>query len=126
MRTFAMTIAVLAIAATAAVAAENHKHESRHGGIVVGSGHHDLEIVAKDGLLELHVNGEDGKSEDIKDAKATAAVLSGGKKEDVQLAPTGANVMKGAGAFTATKGTVIIVTLTMPGHAPEQSRIKLD
>lgn len=126
MRIFATAIAVLAITASAAISAEDHKHQGQHGGVVVESGHHHLEIVAKDGVLEVYVNGEDGKPEDVKDAKASAAILSGGKKVDVQLAPSGENVLKGGGAFTAAKGTVIIVTLTMLEHEPEQARVKLD
>ncbi|MGQ0456276.1 MAG: hypothetical protein ACT4OU_04355 [Hyphomicrobium sp.] len=112
--------------ATPVHAADKHSHAGRHGGKLVESGHHHVEIVAKDGVLEIHVNDEDGKPEDIKDARATAAVLSDGKKEDVILVPDPGNFLKGSGSFKAGKGTTIVVTLTMPGHKPEQSRIKLD
>ena len=61
MRSLTIAIAVLAITASAVISAENHKHEGQHGGVVVESGHHHLEIVANDGVLEVHVNGEDGK-----------------------------------------------------------------
>ncbi len=114
------------LAVSPAVAEEKHSHDGKHGGKIVESGHHHLEIVAKDGVLEVHVNGEDGKPEDIKDAKATAAVLSEGKKEDIALAADPANFLKGTGTFKASKGTTIVVTLTMPGHDPEQSRLKID
>jgi hypothetical protein len=103
-----------------------HDHNGKRGGKVVESGHHHLEILAKDGTLEVYVNGEDGNPEDVKDAKATAAVLSGGKKEDIILAADPGNFLKGSGTFKAEKGTTIVLTLTMPGHEPEQSRIKLD
>ncbi len=82
--------------------------------------------MAKDGSLEVYVEGEDGQPEDVKDAAATATILSGGKKADIQLAPDAGNVLKGAGSFTAGKGTTIVITLTMPGHKPEQARVKLD
>lgn len=126
MKTIQAALAVLFLGSIAAIADEDHNHESKHGGVVVESGHHVLEIVAADGSLQLHVAGEDGKPEDVKDAKATAAILSGGKKEDVVLAPAEPNFLKGTGAFKAAKGTVIIVTLSMPGHDPEQVRVKLD
>jgi hypothetical protein len=117
----------LVLAASPAIAKDkNHSHEGKHGGKMVDSGHHHLEIVAKDGILEVHVNDEDGKPEDIKDAKATAAILAEGKKEDIILVADPANFLKGAGAFKAAKGTTVVVTLTMPGHDPEQSRLKID
>lgn len=116
----------LAIAVGSTYAADDRHHNGKHGGKVVESGHHHVEVVAKDGAIEVYVEDEDGKPEDIKNAKATAAVLSEGKKEDVSLAADPANVLKGAGTFKAVKGTTIVVTLTMPGHKPEQARIKLD
>ncbi|MEQ1716577.1 MAG: hypothetical protein ABL907_11425 [Hyphomicrobium sp.] len=124
-------LAALAFSITPAGSAEDHKsdghhHDGKHGGKVVESGHHHVEIVAKDGSLEVYVNGEDGKAEDISSAKATAAVLSDGKKVDITLAADPENFLKGTGTFKASKGATIVVTLTMPGHTPEQSRIKLD
>jgi hypothetical protein len=131
-RTALLTVAfvTLSVSLSPAMAGDDkghgHTHNGTHGGKMVDSGHHHLEIVAKDGVLEVHVNSEDGKPEDIKDAKATAAVLSDGTKEDITLVADPANMLKGTGSFKASKGTTIVVTLTMPGHDPEQSRIKLD
>jgi hypothetical protein len=104
----------------------SHSHDGKHGGKVVESGHHHLEVVAKDGAIEIYVEGEDGKPEDVKEAKAKATILSDGKKEDVILSPDSTNALKGTGAFKAVKGTTIVVTLTMPGHKPEQTRVVLD
>jgi hypothetical protein len=109
-----------------AQAGDEHDHAGQHGGKIVESGHHNLEIVAKDGSLEIYVTGEDGKPEDVTQAKATAAVLSEGKKIDLTLAPQSPAMLKGTGSFVASSGTIIVVTLTMPDHHPEQSRIKLD
>ena len=113
-------------AATPAGAHGKAPHAGKNGGKVVESGHHHVEIVAKDGTLDVYVVGEDGKPEDVQKAKATAAVLSDGKKVDVTLSPDPANVLEGTGAFKAGKGTTIVVTLTMPDHKPEQIRVKLD
>lgn len=103
-----------------------HEHSGKHGGMIAESGHHHVELVAKDGSLELHVEGEDGKPEDIKDAKATAAVLADGKKEDITLTPDAGNFLKGTGTFKVSKGATVVVTLTMPDHQPEQARFKLE
>lgn len=119
-------LGMMIIAAQPVLAEGEHTHAGKHGGKVVESGHHHIEVVAKDGVLELFVEGDDGKSEDVKDAKAKATVLSEGKKAEITLAPDPANSLKGTGSFKASKGTVIVVTLTMPGHDPEQARIKLD
>ena len=125
-RLFSILVAALAVAAAPALAAEDHDHSSKHGGVIAESGHHHLEIVARDGMLEIYVDGEDGKPEEVAGAKAAAVVLSEGKKVDVALAPGAGNVLKGTGSFKAGSGTTIVITLTMPDHAPEQTRIKLD
>lgn len=121
-------IAVAAMLMAAPVAAhEGHKHDAgSNGGKFVENGHHKLEVVAKDGTLEVFVTGEDGSPEETVGAKASAVILSGGKKSEVTLAPVEGNLLKGTGPFTAGKGTTIVLTLTMPGHKPEQSRVKLD
>jgi hypothetical protein len=118
------TFAVL-LASLSPAAAQDHDHGAKFGGKLVESGHHHLEIVAKDGVLEVHVSGEEGEPEDVAAAKATATVLSEGKPSTVQLAPEG-GVLKGTGSFKAVKGTTIVITLTMPDHKPEQARVTLD
>lgn len=125
LKTLFASLALVMLAAAPALADAGHGHSAKHGGKVVESGHHHLEVVVKDGSLEVFVDSEDGKPEDVKDAKATATVLSEGKKEDITLAPGGAS-LKGTGGFKAAKGTTVVITLTMPGHKPEQARVKLD
>lgn len=105
---------------------EAHDHEAKHNGIVVHSGHHHLELVATGGTLDLYVTHEDGKEEDVSAAKATATVLADGKTEVVTLAPATGNALKGSGSFNAAKGTTVVVSLTLPGHATEQARFKID
>ena len=116
---------VLALASPALAEGE-HSHAGKHGGKIVDTGHHHMEIVVKDGSLEVYLAHEDGDAEDIKDAKAKATILSEGQKQEIDLVPDPANFLKGSGTFKAVKGTTIVVTLTMPGHKPEQARIKLD
>lgn len=121
-----LALALLLAAATPVFSGEAHDHKGKHGGKVVHSGHHNLEIVVADGALEVHVTHEDGTPQDVKNAKATAVVLSEGKKQDVTLTPGGTNVLKGTGEFKAPKGTTVVVTLTMPDHEPEQVRVEVD
>jgi hypothetical protein len=124
LKRFAIGLAALAMSTGLAAAADEHEHAAKHGGVVVHSGHHVLELVAKGGTLELYITGEDGP-EEIGEAKATATVLADGKTEKVTLAPEG-EVLKGGGSFNAGKGTTVVVSLTMPGHEAEQARFKLD
>ena len=99
---------------------------AKHGGKVAQtSGHHFLELVVKDGSMDLHVLHEDGEAQNVDGAKGTAVILSGGQKEQISLTPSG-SVLTGAGSFQDTPGTVVVVTLTMPKHKPEQARFVLD
>lgn len=98
-----------------------HDHKPMHGGKVVEVSDHHLELVAKDGTLTLHVRDEKDKPEAVKDAKATATVLSGGKQEVVTLTP-GSTSLSGKGALPIAKGTRVVVSLTMPGQKAVQAR----
>ena len=121
---------ILALAFGTSARAEtdhDHDHVGKHGGVITeSSGHHSMELVASDGLLQIYLTDHDGGPEDVKGAKATATVLSGGKKTDVTLSPDTGNFLQGTGDFKAGPGTVVVITLTMPDHEPEQARFKLD
>lgn len=121
----ALFAAFLVAAPATAWAGGDHDHVGKHGGKVVESGHHHVELVAKDGEITLYVLGEDDKPEDVKAAKATATVLSGGKSSTVAFTPGDSGVFTGKGDFIAKSATVV-VTLTMPDHKPEQAKFKLD
>lgn len=117
--------AILALASPAQ-AGDDHTHAAKHGGKIVDTGHHHMEIVATDGALEVHLSHGDGTPESVANAKAKATILSEGRKHEIELTPDPSNALKGTGSFKAVKGTVIVVTLTIPGHKPEQARLKLD
>ena len=109
-----------------ALAAGDHHHEGKHGGMMGDtSGHHHVELVADGQSLTLYVLHADGELENVAKAKATATVLSGGKTEKVDLVPD-EDALKGEVSASLGKGDTVVVTLTMPGHKPEQARFKLD
>lgn len=113
--------------ASSTYAETNHGHVAKHGGLVAStSGHHNVELVATDGLLQVYLTDHNGAPEDVKSAKATATVLSGGKTDQITLTHESGNLLKGTGDFKAGPGTVVVITLTMPDHKPEQVRVKLD
>jgi hypothetical protein len=123
---FAAILAAALLTGSGALAESGHDHDAKHGGLVAESGHHHVELVAKDGTLEFYITHADGSAEEVTGATATATVLSGGKKSDVPLAAGSGNVLKGTGDFKAAPGTVVVLTLRMPDHEPEQARFKLD
>lgn len=124
-RSFAFAIAALILVSSAgAHEDENHKL-GPNGGHLIQNGHHMLEVLAKDGKFTVYVTGEDGKPEATAGAKAQAVILSSGKKSQVELEPAGDNVLSGTGEFAVAKATAVI-TLTMPDHAPEQSRLTFE
>ena len=101
--------------------------DAKHGGKVAQtSGHHFVELVLKEGGINVHVLHDDGTAQDVAGAKGMAVVLSGGNKEQIPLAPSGAYVLSGSGDFKNAAGTVVVVTLTMSKHSPEQARFVLD
>ena len=116
---------IVAVTGTAAWTDDDHTHAAKHGGVFVDNGHHHYEIVAKDGELVVYLTHEDGTAQSVAGAKATAAILTDGKKVDVDLVPEG-ETLKGTGAFKSGKGTVIVLTVTMPEHEPEQVRVQLE
>lgn len=123
--TWKSMLAIAAVALVPALALAHGDAKPLHGGKIVDTGHHHLELVAKDGELILHVRHDDEKPEDVKSAKASATVLSGGKQSSVSFTPGDGGVLTGKGEFTS-KGATVVVTLTMPDHKPEQARFKLD
>lgn len=99
----------------------------KHGGTVVATnGHHLLELVTSGRTIAVYVSHEDGEPQDAKDAKAAATILAGGKTEKIELSPGDGNSLKGAGTLEIGPGAVVVVTLTLPKHKPEQARFKLD
>ena len=124
-RLFLVPLALIMFATLAVADEGHHAHDAKHGGIVVHSGHHHVELVVNGAAVEVFVSGEEGAAEDIAAAKASATVLVDGKAEMVTLAPAGAS-LKGVRAASEGKVTTVVVSLTMPGHEPEQVRFQLD
>lgn len=123
-----IALAVLLTLSTSCVAlAEgDHHHEGKHGGMMSDtSGHHHVELVTEDQLITLYVLHDGGELQNVKGAKATAMVLSGGKTEKIALTADG-NALKGKGSASLSQGDTVVITLSIPGHKLEQARFKLD
>ncbi len=55
-------------------------------------------------LLEVYVEGEDGQPEEVKEATATATILSGGKKAHVRARTDAGNLLKRHGILHRGQG----------------------
>jgi hypothetical protein len=115
---------VLALTLTPSFGAEKHDHAKRgaNGGEVVDAGPYHLELVVKDQELMLYVLDENNAKVAVKDAKATATVMSAGGKATIPLAPAGDNVLKGTGKFEPKEDMRVLLSLTLAGKNVQQVR----
>ena len=87
-----------------------------HGGQSLSAGPYHLELVAKDGELILYVRDHSDKAIPTDGARAKATIQQGFEKAttQVELEPSGENLLKGTGEFTINPDTGIIVFLRLP------------
>jgi hypothetical protein len=104
-----------------------------HGGQALTAGPYHLELVATDGELTLYVTDHLDKGITTDGARAKATIQHGTDKArtQVELEPSGENMLKGAGTFTINPDTGIIIFIKLPeqdAHAarftPRQTKIK--
>lgn len=113
------SLALIAAVAVTQVVHAAGDHHPKHGGQVQETTSYDLELVAKDKVLALHVADHQGKKTDTKEA--VAIVLTGKLKETVKLVAGNDGVLKGTSNSTVTADTKIIVSI-MSGGKTEQAR----
>ena len=87
-----------------------------HGGQSLAAGPYHLELVAKDGELILYVRDHSDNAIHTDGARAKATIQHGYEKANIQveLEPSGENLLKGTGEFTINPDTGIIVFLRLP------------
>ena len=123
----------LAIGANSAMAHGDALHpdtlKAAHGGQlgVAGSYGHELVVVkdAKDlkaSPIEVYVTDHAGQKISTAAATGTATILAGKQKSAATLRPDGDNRMKGMANYTATPDMKVVVSITLAGKPPEQTR----
>ena len=113
---------VLGILLICSVPVEAHKAKHTevvkplHGGQALAAGPYHLELVAKSGELVLYVTDHADKAIPTDGAKAKATIQQGYEKAkmQVELEPSGDNMLKGTGTFTINQDTGIMVFLKFP------------
>ena len=104
--------------------ADKHDHAKRggNGGELVDAGPYHLELVVKGQELALYVLDDKNNKVAVKEAKATATVMSGSSKATIALAPAGENLLKDTGKFEPKEDMKVLVSLTLAGKAARQAR----
>ena len=120
---FLVGFALAVCIAGPAVAADDHNHAPKNGGIVVETKAGDFEIVAMPDLLQVFIS-DHGKPVSLDGAKAKITLLNGVEKSEADLLPVG-NKMEAKGSFKMTKGSKGIVVLTLAGKPPATARFEV-
>ena len=114
---------LIAISTVPALAAGNHGHAPKFGGVVVQTKAGDVEIVAKPDSIQIHVT-DHGKAMKLDGAKAKVTLLNGTEKSEAELVLTG-DKLEAKGAFKVAKGTKGIAVITLAGKPPFTARFEV-
>ena len=120
---FLSSLAFVACFAGSALAAGEHDHTPKNGGIVVETKAGDLEIVTRPDILQIFIS-DHGKPVSLDGAKAKVTLLNGTEKSEAQLLPAG-NKLEVKGSFKVAKGTKGIAVLTLAGKPPATARFEV-
>lgn len=115
--------ASFALASGVALAASDHGHNPKFGGVVVETKAGDFEIVAKPDMIQIYVS-DHGKPMKLDGAKAKVTLLSGTEKSEVDLLPVGGK-LEAKGAFKVAKGTKGIAVVTLAGKPAATARFEI-
>jgi hypothetical protein len=102
--------------------ASAHDPKPRHGGAIVIAGNYHVELVVKDGQVDVYLTGHDDKPVAATGRKGVAILMAGGKSIRIPLEPAGAARLSGRVADanpTAPKG---VVQITEPAGGTVQAR----
>lgn len=119
----ALLASLTATASVCAIAAGEHDHSPKFGGVVVETKAGDVEIVAKPNSIQIHIT-DHGKAMKLDGAKAKVTLLNGTKKSEAELVHAG-DKLEAKGAFKVTKGTKGIAVVALPGKPPVTARFDI-
>lgn len=117
----AFLVASLAILLPA-LPASAHDPKPRHGGAIVIAGTYHVELVVKDGEVDVYLMGHDDKPVPVTGRKGVAILMADGKSVRIPLTPVGSERLSGKAADarpTAPKG---VVQITEPAGGTVQAR----
>lgn len=79
-------------------------------------------VASADSPVVVYVTDHAGTPVLTKGATGTATILAGKTRSTAPLAPDGDNRMKGLARYVHAPGMKVVVSITLPGTAPEQAR----
>ena len=99
-----------------AMAAGEHSHKPKFGGVVVETKAGDIKIVAEPDSIQIYIT-DHGKAMKLDGAKAKVTLLNGSEKSEADLVAAG-DKLEAKGTFKVAKGTKGIAVVTLAGKAP--------
>lgn len=131
--TILATALVLVAGATSALAHSDAPHpdtlKAAHGGQLGVAGSYSYELVvvkdAKDGkesAVVVYVTDHAGQKISTAGANGSVTILAGKLKASATLQSDGDNRLKGIAKYTATPDMKVVVSITLSGKQPEQTR----
>jgi len=115
-----VAFALLALNLPMAAAHAHAEHgQPQFGGVVAEAGEVQFEVVARDGKITVHVSNH-GNPVDVSGASGKLTVLSGSKRSEVELKPSGGDRLEGPGNIAS--GAKLLINLQWPGKKPLQAR----
>jgi len=118
-----LTLAALAVGASAAAIADG-THHPKYGGVVAVIKDVQYELVAKSDSVAVFIEDHDAKVS-TKGATGKLTILSGGDKTEVALAPAGENGLEAKGTFKLPAGTKAVATITLTGKPAISARFEI-
>lgn len=102
--------------------ASAHDPKPRHGGAIVIAGTYHIELVVKDGQVDVYLMGHDDKPVPVTGRKGVAVLVADGKSVRVPLEPVGAERLSGKAADAAQVAAKGVVQITEPAGGTVQAR----
>jgi len=99
-----------------------HDPKPRHGGAIVLTATYHVEMVIKDGQVDVYLTGHDDKPVAATGRKGVAILMAGGKSVRVPLEAAGAARLTGKTAEELPAGAKGVVQITEPAGGTIQAR----
>lgn len=109
-----IALTAIAVGMTVSGLALAHGAKPKHGGVVHSSNDLTFELVAKSGKAVIYVD-DHGTSLPTAGATGSITVLSGGKKSEALLEPTGMNTLTSKTELKLARGSKAVASITLAG-----------
>lgn len=121
------TLVVIASLTLTSVAYAQHKHshdgeKGPNGGLMADAGDYHVELLVRDGIVDVHVLDHDNKPLHTKGYKGVAIVSIDGKSQRIVLEPAGESRLTGKAGGALPPKVKGVVQITLPSGKALQAR----